>query len=125
MQLLLIILDSLSSCLMLNSSSLWHEPSFYSMFEQCLEQRSEQQSRSLSTDTRNYASTNPAPLPPAHPPPSPTLQHGNRYGFSLRKWGLYNHPGAILPSHFIYSLAIYQSQDTSERDFKGATTRLK
>lgn len=40
MQLFLIILDSLSSCLMLNSSSLWHEPPFYSTFEQCLEQQS-------------------------------------------------------------------------------------
>lgn len=40
MQLLLIILDSLSSCLMLNSSSLWHEPVFCSTFEQYLKQQS-------------------------------------------------------------------------------------
>lgn len=62
MQLLLIILDSLSSCLMLNASPLWHEPAFYSHWN-----RAEQQRPSVFLQMLGIM--NQSPSSPLHIPP--------------------------------------------------------
>lgn len=99
MQLLLTTLDSLCSCFMANSRSSWHEPSFNSTFEQCLEQQS------LCLQMLGIIERLIHPLSPVHPSPHP--QCCNMGIVSFLAWGSEVYPIILWQLYFAISFILY------------------